>query len=91
MVEYRELYLEYIKRRGVGANDHVADSRKSYVGYLEGVSRTLGLPIAPQLLRTYDDVENVARRLAGQRSPSTINNYRSAMRRYAEMVRDEGL
>lgn len=91
MIKYRELYLDYIKRRGVGANDQVADSRKSYVQYLEGVSRVLGLPVSPQILRTGDDVENIVRRLDGQRSPNTIKNYRSAMRRYVEMVRDEGL
>lgn len=91
VVEYSELYLTYIERKGVGYRDQVADSRKSYISYLRSVSRLLGATITPDLLRTHDDVENVARRMEGLASPATIRNYRSAMRQYSDMVRDEGL
>ena len=91
MILYQERYLEFIQEKGVGKNDRVASSPESYASYLRGVARLLGGDITPDLLRTATDVEKVARALEGQRKPETINNYKTAMRRYVEMVQELGL
>ena len=36
-IEYKEEYQAYIKKQGVGSNDIVADSVKSYISYLNSV------------------------------------------------------
>lgn len=91
MIEYKELYIRFITSRGVGSNDRVASSPKSYVSYLNGVSRLLGRDITPAMLRSEDDVSNVMRRLSGQRELATLRHYQTAMRQYVAMVQSEGL
>lgn len=91
VIEYKELYVRFITSRGVGSNDRVASSPKSYVSYLNGVSRLLNQDITAAMLRSEDDVSNVMRRLSGKRKEATLRHYQTAMRQYAAMVRSEGL
>lgn len=91
VIKHKELYLEYIQRRGVGANDVVASSPRSYVSYLNSLSRLIDADVTPDLLRTEDDITVVLDAIDGRRAPSTLSKYRSAMRQYAAMVRDEEL
>jgi uncharacterized protein YaaR (DUF327 family) len=62
-----------------------------YVSYLRSVSRLVEVPISPELPHREEDVENIASRLQGNRAKNTINNYKSAMRQYVAMVKNDGL
>lgn len=88
VIEYQDLYRDYIVSVGVGSKDRVASSPASYVSYLTSVSKCLGVDITPSLLRTERDVQEIARKIArrGGKAERTINNYCSAMRRYVDMV-----
>ncbi|WP_323029005.1 hypothetical protein [Castellaniella defragrans] len=91
MILHQERYLDYIQKKGVGKNDRVASSPKSYLSYLRSVAQLLGRDITPDLLRTAQDIERVALALEGQRKPRTVRNYKSAMRQYAAMTQESGL
>ena len=91
MILHKELYLEFISKRGVGENDRVADSRLSYISYLNSVSRLIGRDIGPDILKAEADISRIKVELDGQRAPSTISNYCSAMRQYIAFVESEGL
>jgi len=91
VIEYKELYFDYVKRQGVGAHDMVSSSPRSYVSYLNSVARLTGFDITPDLLRSDDDINKVLAGLEGRRAASTLLKYRSAMRQYTAMVRDERL
>ncbi len=86
-------YEGYIKKKGVGSNDIVSDSIRSYTSYLNSVSKHLGISINPKALSTEHDVMIFAERLSktGKVSEKTIKNYKSAMNRYVQMVNDLGL
>ena len=87
MIQYCEQYKEFIKERGVGSNDIAADSRKSYISYLNSVSRHLGIPINPETLGSIDDLENLSKKLKEKDlAPSTISKYKTAMRHYVCMI-----
>lgn len=86
MILHQEKFEEYIRAEGVGQNDKVADSVRSYVSYLNGVSRHLGIEVSPSSLRSPDNIQNICMKLAGKVSEKTINNYRSAMKQYIAMV-----
>ncbi len=86
MIEHESQYLEFIRARGVGANDRVASSPDSYVSYLKSVSKLLAQDITPALLRSETDVKAILRKIARRRAPKTISNYRSAMRQYVAFV-----
>lgn len=86
MILHQERYEEYIRAKGVGQNDKVADSVKSYVSYLNSVSRHLDIEVTPSSLGTTENIQNVCLKLAGKVSKKTINNYRSAMNQYVAMV-----
>lgn len=91
MIHHESKYLDFISQQGVGAKDIVASSPASYVSYLNSVSRLLDSDITPAILRTEGNVREIAKRIAGKRSESTIRNYCSAMRQYAAMVRANDL
>ena len=91
MILHQERYLAYLQDIGVGKNDCVASSPKSYLSYLRGVSNLLGVDITPSLLRGPSDIERVAREIEGQRKVRTIRNYKTAMRQYVAMVQELGL
>lgn len=91
LIEHEARYLAFIQEQGVGDNDQVASSPRSYLSYLRSVALLLGVPISPELLHCEEDVENIASRLQGTRAKNTINNYKSAMRQYVAMVQQDGL
>ena len=91
MIEHLDKYIKFIEKRGVGKNDRVADSRASYVSYLNSVSRLIEQNIGPEILNSEADINRVIRILDGRKSPSTIKKYRSAMRQYTAFVEENGL
>ena len=86
MIKYQIKYQSYIKAQGVGSNDRVADSIKSYISYLNSVSKYLNITIGPKTLSSEIDIVNLSNRLKGKVSEKTIKNYGSAMRQYVSMV-----
>lgn len=88
MIQYHGDYLDFIADQGVGSNDRMASSPASYISYLNGVSKCLGVDITPALLRNERDVQEVARKIErqGTKAAGTIRNYISAMRQYVAMV-----
>jgi hypothetical protein len=92
MIQHEERYLEYIQQQGVGDNDQVVGATpRSYVSYLNGVSRRLKADISPALLNGERDIVRIASRLKGLCADRTIGNFASAMRQYVAMVRNDGL
>jgi hypothetical protein len=91
MIAFKDQFYDWIRSRGVGDNDRVASSPDSYISYLNGVSELLGQMVSPEILSSEEDVEKIARRLAGMRSDGTIRNYKSAMRQYVAMVQAKAL
>ena len=91
MIEHQFKYQTYIKTEGVGSNDKVADSIKSYISYLTSVSRHLNITISPKTLSSEIDIVNISNKLKGKVSDKTIKNYGSAMRQYVSMVKSLGL
>ena len=92
MVEHKLKYQSFIKSKGVGANDKVADSVKSYVSYLESVSRHLNITISPRTLSSEIDIENISKKLKRKKvAEKSIKNYGSAMRQYINLVKSRGL
>lgn len=86
MILHQDKFEKYIRAEGVGQNDKVADSVKSYVSYLNSVSRHLDIEVSPSSLRTPENIQNICLKLAGKVSEKTISNYRSAMKQYVAMV-----
>jgi len=86
MIERQKEYEAFVQERNVGANDKVADSVKSYVSYLNSVSRHLNISINSKQLNSQCDIENISNDLVGKVKKSTIQNYRVAMKHYVEMV-----
>lgn len=85
-IEHLQLYQEFIAQRGVGSNDKVADSQKSYVSYLNQVASKLDVSLSPDNLRSDDDVLALKGALKGKISDKTISNYGSALKQYVAMV-----
>ena len=73
--------------------EHLAGlaSADRYVRYLRDIAETSGRPITPSTLRSDDDVEAFAARLAPHYAEKSIANYRSVLRHYVDMVDDLGL
>jgi hypothetical protein len=86
MILHKEKFQEFIIAKGVGRNDKVADSVKSYVSYLNSISRHLNIEVTPNTIKTPENIQNICLKLSGKVSEKTINNYRSAMKHYIEMV-----
>lgn len=86
MVQFKTEYLDFIVKNGVGANDWVSSSPKSYISYLSAISNFLGKDITPEILSNEEDVAVIASALKGRRNSATIRNYKTAMRRYVQMV-----
>ncbi len=65
----------------------MADSRKSYLSYLNSVSDKLEIEIGPATAGTYADVEHLVTKLEDRGlAKKTISNYKSALRQYVKMV-----
>ena len=90
MIEYQKEYETYLKKHGVGSKDLVADSIKSYISYLNGVSRHLDIDINPNTLSSETDIQKLSTQLSETKkiSEKTIKNYISAMRQYINMVQE---
>jgi len=86
MIHYQKEYYKYIEVMGVGRNDVVASSPDSYISYLNSVSRITGTDITPDLLKSEEDVANIASQISGKRADNTVRNYCSAMRKYVSFV-----
>jgi len=88
MIKYQAEFEGYIRDNGVGSNDRVADSVKSYVSYLNSVSKYLGISINAKVLSSENDIDILSDQLTktGKVSVKTMKNYRSAMRQYVNMV-----
>lgn len=91
MIRFQQQYLEFIQQQGVGERDLVADSRRSYVSYLNSVSEELGIEIGPLTAGTNAEVDRLVTELEGRRAKKTISNYTSALRQYVKMVEFLGL
>lgn len=85
MIDKIELFEKYIIKQGVGSKDKVSNSVKSYISYLNSVSRYLNQEINYLVLNSNEDIENISIKLKGKVSEKTIKNYRSAMRHYVKM------
>jgi|GEM_PF-1554754 len=87
-VQYAHRYLQFISKHGVGQKDNIASSPESYLSYLRSVSGIIGRIIAPDILKSEDDIIELTRHVQGERATSTISNYRSAMRHYVAMLKE---
>ncbi len=88
MIKYHDEYEKFIENEGVGSNDKVASSIKSYISYLNGVSKHLDISIEPTTLKTMGDIESLSSQLKGKVSDKTIKNYGSAMKQYIKMIKE---
>lgn len=88
MIQHQDKYEKYIKANGVGSNDNVADSSKSYISYLNSVQKHLEMTIDEKTLSTENDISNISVRLTSlnKLSAKTIKNYGSAMKQYVAMI-----
>lgn len=86
MIEFEKEYINFIIKNGVGKNDKVASSVKSYISYLNSVGKHLDIRINSNNLRTQNDIEILSLQLKGKVSIKTIKNYISAMKQYIRMV-----
>jgi hypothetical protein len=87
-VKRLEDYKRFIKQHGVGDNDKISDSVRSYVIYLKRSSKHSSLDINPESLNHQEDIDKFVDKikLSGVVSTKTINNYKSAMKLYVAMV-----
>ena len=86
MIKNERKYLEWIEGNGVGKNDSVASSSKSYISYLSTVSKLINEEISEKNLYNENCVIEIANKLKGLRSDKSISNYKSALRQYVAMV-----
>jgi hypothetical protein len=91
VIANEDLFLDFLVHSGVGVNDVAASSPASYISYLNSVAKLIDSDITPMLLRSEDDVRNIAEKISGKREKNTIRNYCSAMRQYVAMVKAKGL
>ena len=66
-------------------------SAERYVRFLRDVADAAGESITPRSLRSEGDVDRLAAMLRGRYSDKSVENYRSVLRRYVEMVEARGL
>jgi hypothetical protein len=81
--------LDFLVEQGVGSKDVVASSPKSYISYLNSVSKLICQDITPEILQDEADIKKIVFALSGKRKANTIRNYSSAMRKYVEMVKSK--
>ncbi|MEA2018409.1 MAG: hypothetical protein U9N59_08165 [Campylobacterota bacterium] len=86
MIEFEKEYKDFIVKNGVGENDKVASSVKSYISYLNSIAKYLDITIEPNKLCTENDIEIISLQLDGKVAGKTIQNYKSAMKQYIKMV-----
>ena len=86
MIHHKEEYYKFIEHMGVGKNDIVASSPKSYLSYLNSITKIIGQDISPSILKNEQDISFIKLKLYGCRADNTIRNYCSAMRQYVKFV-----
>ncbi len=88
MIKRENEYIQWLEINGIGDNDKIASSPKSYVSYLKSVSRIIEKDISDEFLKSYTDVDEVIEKIRDKAASSTISNYKTALRRYVDMVAD---
>ncbi len=88
MIKNERKYLDWIEKNGVGKNDYVASSTKSYISYLNTVSKLIGEDISEKNIYDEGCIIEIAKKLNGLRSEKSISNYKSALRQYVAMVQN---
>ncbi|GEM_PF-1824794 len=80
-------YLEWIINNGVGKKDKAASSPKSYISYLNSVSKLIGQDISSKNLFNENCIDIIVSQILkkGKNIPS-ISKYKTAMRQYVKMV-----
>lgn len=86
MIKNERKYLAWIEKNGVGSNDRIASSTKSYISYLNTVSQLIGEDISEKNLYNENCIDVISRKISGLRSEKSISNYKSALRQYLRMV-----
>lgn len=66
-------------------------SAERYVKFLRDISAVADRPITPQTLRSEADLDTFAAALASQYAEKSVENYRTVMRHYIDMVAERGL
>ena len=82
MIEYENEYEKFIMLHGVGSNDIVASSPKSYIRYLQSVSTLLNQNISPKLIQNEESLDEIIHRIEGLRAKKTLLNYKTALNQY---------
>lgn len=82
MVTHEREFLAHLNRLA---------SADRYVRFLRDVAEATGVAITPKSLRSDADIERFAAELHFGYSDKSVENYRSVMRRYVEMVEARGL
>lgn len=86
MIKNKELYMEFLIQNGVGKNDVVASSPKSYISYLNGVSKLLNCEISEAIIQNQIDIDNIINGLKGQRKKTTLQHYKTALNQYLKFL-----
>jgi hypothetical protein len=91
IIEERE-YLEWIINNGVGKKDKIASSTKSYISYLNTVSKLISEDISRKNLYNEQSLEKIVNRiLINGKNIASISKYKTAMRHYVGMVNNKKL
>lgn len=88
MIKNEQQYLKWIENNGVGSNDKVASSTKSYISYLNSVSKLIGEDISEKNMFNENCIDVISKKISGMKSEKTISNYKSALRQYVRMVQN---
>jgi len=88
MIKNEQKYLDWIEKNGVGENDYVASSTKSYISYLNTVSKLIDEDVSEKNLYDENCIVEIEKKLNGLRSKKSISNYKSALRQYVAMVQN---
>lgn len=87
MIKNEQEYMNWIESQGVGRNDNVASSIKSYVSYLNSVSRIINEDISKENLYSENCISDIVDKIRKVgRNIKSIPNYQTAMRQYVRMV-----
>lgn len=81
-------FKSFITKNGVGSNDVVSDSVRSYLTYIKQTAKHTQIEINSDSLNSSSDIDDFVQelKLSGKVSKKTITNYTSAMKQYVEMV-----
>ena len=87
MIFEEKEYLEWLINNGVGKKDKIASSPKSYISYLNSVSKLINDDISRKRLYDEQSLEKIVDQiLINGKNIASIPKYKSAMRQYVKMV-----